>query len=1485
MQRFLFRSGPILGLLLAACLVGSGAQAVADDVVVDQTLSSDSAISRDLERLEDFISRERWHEVATGLQSLLERSGDTFVRGPGGDWMSLRSRVEQRLRALPEEGQRVYHTLYDTEAQDLVDRAAATQDVALLIATSRRFGITNAGARANCELANLAFNRGEFVAAIRLYESLDARQRATLLRPMEKMRYAYSLRQSGRRKQAEAAAREIPGAPAGWWTKLPEPQAPAAEIRNDWPMTFGTPSGLSAAAGGEPLLSPRWSVPMANRYSVAEQVEQLRRDAVDARRAALPAMRPITAHGFAAVRTLHGVSVLDTETGEVLWEEPTSDVSPERLLSPPDFRIETEGRRRTAFPPRPPQRGGPELDQNPLTSLLFRDAVHGSLTSDGRRLFVLDHHAVLQRTAGEYPWNTRDETPDPLGRDWKSNALAAYDLPTGQLLWRVGGERRNEPFDPPLAGMFFFGPPTPSEGRLYAIGERDGEVWLIVLDGVTGQILSTQPLANPAAPIANDMARRDWACQPAIAEGVIVCPTTAGWLVAVGQQDGRLLWAYRTAPGLPPISQRRFHELSLNPQYALNVRWASTPPVIIGHRVLFTPPEMTDTDQALICLDLLNGRTLWKSPKDTEDVALAGVHGETVLLIGRNRVRGLSLNTGRQRWTIPFPDETFASGHGLVIGDDYYQPLSDGQVWVIKIANGTVSGRLQAVAGQRPLGSLAMSRGRLISVDPRQIRGFAQRAAVEEEIAARQRGNPDDLWAVVRRAEIHQLRGEDAEAVALLSGRITAATDTSGEAGPLLREGRQILETSLWRLVESNLATHHAEYELLQSLTEAGSPRRLQVAIRRALAAGEGTTAWRHLWTLRQGDTARMLEFPRLAIRSDVWIGERLRELYDSTPELRPEVDRTLQTAVEEVQEKNDAARGITLQRITMFHPQGRRLTRWLAEQAEKNGDLGAAALHWRRLSEIGDPQEARDAQLRLAGMWESAGQFGEALEVLTSVESTLTDSEADVRREVAARITSVRDRQTAAVKTSPSALPAEWSGIEFQIHATRPMDNRAAPQPLQPYPARGAFYETHAFEFLEPRTQRLRVVSHNGEEYWNLPLQSLPRPMEHSLSLLTDGLQIYCLFKGVVQSLSLADRQVRWSYPLDPRALQERLAQIAPDLPFESGMATADAFVATQGLLRTQPPAGVLAAASARSLLVQSRDELSSLDPLTGDELWTRRDIPAYANAHCDGGPIFVVPREGTEPLLLNAVDGSPLDTRRFSQAISKTIAIRGSRLILLETTPSGPLGLRRAKSRLRSQDVLTGETAWEYDLAADSHLAWLADDGLALLAPDGLLQSLDPATGVVRKLGNVPDDIMKSSRLVQLVCDRDFVFLMVDQDASRNISYFNIPSVRVNGTVLGFDRQETQGLLWQVPLKDQNLLMSHFSRLPVLVFINQIHENAGFFRSDLKVLDKRTGRELVASDELITQNQLQAFQADPLTGRLWLHAYNIRIEISPKR
>src|SRR5690606_19139104 len=132
-----------------------------------------------------------------------------------------------------------------------------------------------------------------------------------------------------------------------------------------------------------------------------------------------------------------------------------------------------------------------------------------------------------------------------------------------------------------------------------------------------------------------------------------------------------------------------------------------------------------------------------------DDVALAGVHGDTVLLIGRNRVRGLSLITGRQSWTVPFPDETFASGHGLVIGDDYYQPLSDGQVWVVQVADGKVSGRLQAVTGQRPLGSLAMSRGRLISVDPSQVRGFAQRAAIEEEIAARQRENPDDLWATV----------------------------------------------------------------------------------------------------------------------------------------------------------------------------------------------------------------------------------------------------------------------------------------------------------------------------------------------------------------------------------------------------------------------------------------------------------------------------------------------------------------------------------------------------------------------------------------------------------------------------------------------------------------------------------------------------------------------------------------------------------------
>ena len=55
-----------------------------------------------------------------------------------------------------------------------------------------------------------------------------------------------------------------------------------------------------------------------------------------------------------------------------------------------------------------------------------------------------------------------------------------------------------------------------------------------------------------------------------------------------------------------------------------------------------------------------------------------------------------------------------------------------------------------------------------------------------------------------------------------------------------------------------------------------------------------------------------------------------------------------------------------------------------------------------------------------------------------------------------------------------------------------------------------------------------------------------------------------------------------------------------------------------------------------------QKMRELSCLDPLTGDVIWTRSEIPLGCDIFGDGELLFVVPPDSTEATVLHASDGT---------------------------------------------------------------------------------------------------------------------------------------------------------------------------------------------------------------------------------------------------
>ena len=84
-------------------------------------------------------------------------------------------------------------------------------------------------------------------------------------------------------------------------------------------------------------------------------------------------------------------------------------------------------------------------------------------------------------------------------------------------------------------------------GRLYELAEVSGEIRLLALEAATGKVLWSQQIALVEQDVLRDPARRWTAVSPSYADGILVCPTANGAIVAIELATRSLLWGYQYA--------------------------------------------------------------------------------------------------------------------------------------------------------------------------------------------------------------------------------------------------------------------------------------------------------------------------------------------------------------------------------------------------------------------------------------------------------------------------------------------------------------------------------------------------------------------------------------------------------------------------------------------------------------------------------------------------------------------------------------------------------------------------------------------------------------------------------------------------------------------------------------------------------------------------------------------------------------------------
>jgi outer membrane protein assembly factor BamB len=700
------------------------------------SLRADAALVRRLDGARDYIRAGDWAEATRALQALLEGADGLVPVKRGGEataWVGLRAEAARTLAALPAAGREYYQTTYGPRARAMLVRARRQNDVARAAEVARRYPLTAAGAEAAGLVAVAHLDRGRDALAALCFERLLARPGADELPAALLFRAALAFRRAGDSARAERAWKEVAArAPAG--LRLGGKEVSLAELKQqldgsptrnaEWGMGNERQSAGSAFRIPHPALEPRWSRPTAHEAVTRAWLQTAAEEQEDRGQPSLSAFAPLPAGGRVVYRSHRGLHAVDVATGKEAWEV-ASEWSADRLAAE--------------------QRHGAALETWVKTYLevspqvLAGNGVVGTLSTDGARVYAVDDLGVppypnYYRFRGR--WRAADfDTPD-LGPELtaavSSSRLLALDTATGKPAWAVGRGAAV------LRDHHFLGPPVAAAGRLYALAEKENEVALVCLGAADGALLWRQPLALAPVRLPLDPGRRVQVAVPVHAEGTLVCPTNAGLVVGVDLLTPGLAWAYpyRSSPLTQAQSYGGRGGRAARPR--VTAEWPAAFTAVAGGRVVFAAPD----EPSVHCLALRDGAPLWKAARAEDDLYVAGVFADRVLVVGKRFCRALALADGKQLWRV---ETGLPSGRGVAAGAVYYLPLKAAAggkgptVWGLDVRKGAVVARTALPREEAP-GNLLLWRGEVLTQSATSLTAWRERKKAEDKAPKKEDG-------------------------------------------------------------------------------------------------------------------------------------------------------------------------------------------------------------------------------------------------------------------------------------------------------------------------------------------------------------------------------------------------------------------------------------------------------------------------------------------------------------------------------------------------------------------------------------------------------------------------------------------------------------------------------------------------------------------------------------------------------------------------
>jgi outer membrane protein assembly factor BamB len=709
-------------------------------------LAKDPAHAAVLERIHTAIADKKWDAAAQGIQALLDSDGHKVVEvkraGPGGKEITVcvgaHAEATRLVARLPKEGRESYEKLFGPAAAELLTRVKTKFDLATATRLVDRYRFTSKGAAGLLLLAEQHLKEKRDHHAAWCFAHLFQHPSAAELADTKKFQAAVVLRRAGYRDLAERTwmaignnilksgvtldDKKLTGKEA---EKLWQDASPELPLK-DWPMFRGNPSRSGTVSAKMPdVTKPLWQRPtVLDKSAILNEVERVGeeakkwiKDTFDKNKdnSVVPGPGPVIMGSQVIYRSqmdMRAVDLFNNFAGQIAWKSTEFEGALAMVLGK-DSRIRSllqEWQSKWA-----------DLGK----SVAIVENSIGTLSSDSRFAYAIDNLAVPICPVA----NVKDPWWKGMNNDLKQflqgNSVHAYDPETGKFRWRLGvtyfptfGFPKNAT---PYSETHFLGAPLPLDRQIMILNERNnGEVRLVRVDPskiAEGQpeVLCTHVLGVTQASrrYLIDVRRRLSSAHLAAAQGVLICPIHAGTLFGVDFVSGRIAWAYP------------YHNEEADPRKGLpasaRIEWKASAPVIHGDNILFTPPE----EGSIHCLNLRDGIPQWKMPRK-DDIYLAGVFGDKVLLVGETKCRALDVTSGKELWTL---DTGVPSGLGMASGNTYYLPLKRGakskspEICAIDVAKGRIA---RTVEAKEAAGNLVFYQGLVLSQTPLTIAAYPQ---------------------------------------------------------------------------------------------------------------------------------------------------------------------------------------------------------------------------------------------------------------------------------------------------------------------------------------------------------------------------------------------------------------------------------------------------------------------------------------------------------------------------------------------------------------------------------------------------------------------------------------------------------------------------------------------------------------------------------------------------------------------------------------